>query len=196
MWDPGSTLWELLKSELTHLLTYLFKSDCSLDGSLVQFCSLNWADMLDVVPDMSRLTTSRRHYKQMSHGVTVSCQVSRPWFTSVLTPLAILTFCHAILSSSFQKLASTPKYISRRNNMINYQGHDWPVLDLWENQRGVSDVFLTYFDYFSGSQYNLGGCWEAPEGGLNPPTPNKSSTVIDIQVGVDWKMSKPIQQCY
>ena len=30
-----------------------------------------------------------------------------------------------------------------------------PVLDLWENQRGVSNVFLTYFDYFFGGQYKL-----------------------------------------
>ena len=43
-----------------------------------------------------------------------------------------------------------------------------PVLDSWENQRGVSNVFLTYFDYFCGGQYKLGGR-EAPEWGLTPP---------------------------
>ena len=32
------------------------------------------------------------------------------------------------------------------------------VHDLWENQRGVSNVFLTYFDYFFGRvNTNLGG---------------------------------------
>ena len=32
----------------------------------------------------------------------------------------------------------------------------YAVLDLWENQRGVSDVFLTDFDYFLGVNENLG----------------------------------------
>ena len=32
----------------------------------------------------------------------------------------------------------------------------YTVVDLWENQRGVSNVFLTYFDYFSGINTNLG----------------------------------------
>ena len=42
---------------------------------------------------------------------------------------------------------------------------------------GVSNVFLTYFDYFSGGQYKFRG-WETPEGVLTPPppTPDKSST--------------------
>ena len=41
--------------------------------------------------------------------------------------------------------------------MGNIQGYvEGPVLDLWENQRGVSNVFLTYFDYFLGVNENLG----------------------------------------
>ena len=46
-----------------------------------------------------------------------------------------------------------------------------PVVDLWENHRGVSNVFLTYFDYFFGVNTNLEGL-EAPEGvkSPNPPT--------------------------
>ena len=43
------------------------------------------------------------------------------------------------------------------------------VLDLWDNQRGVSKVFLTYFDYFSGGQYNWGV--ERHQRGLPPPPP-------------------------
>ena len=46
------------------------------------------------------------------------------------------------------------------------------VLNLWENQRGgVSNVFLTYFDYFFGgvnTNLNLGA--RGTRGGLNPPT--------------------------
>ena len=46
------------------------------------------------------------------------------------------------------------------------------ALDLWENQRGVSNVFLTYFDFFSegGGQYILGGV-ERHQRGVEPPTP-------------------------
>ena len=42
------------------------------------------------------------------------------------------------------------------------------VLD-WENQRGVSNVFVTYFDYFYGGHYKLGGL-RGTRGGVKPPT--------------------------
>ena len=48
------------------------------------------------------------------------------------------------------------------------------VVDSWENQRGVSNV-LTYFEYFFGGQYKLGG-WEVLEGRGEPSPFNKSST--------------------
>ena len=37
---------------------------------------------------------------------------------------------------------------------------------------GVSNVFLTYFDYFFGGQYKLGGL-RGTRWGLNPPTPRQ-----------------------
>ena len=39
------------------------------------------------------------------------------------------------------------------------------VLDLWENQRGASNVYLTYFDYFLGVNTNLGGVERHQRGG-------------------------------
>ena len=43
---------------------------------------------------------------------------------------------------------------------------------------GISNVFLTYFDYFSEGQYKLGG-WEAPEGGgLNPQPPTNRALIL------------------
>ena len=59
-------------------------------------------------------------------------------------------------------------------------GHERAVLDLWENQKGVSNVYLTYFDYFFWGQYKLGD-WEAPEGGWTPNPPDKSSTVNEYR---------------
>ena len=50
------------------------------------------------------------------------------------------------------------------------RGWSLTVLDLWENQRGVSNVFLTYFDSFFGGQYKLGGL-RGTRGGLTPPPP-------------------------
>ena len=50
------------------------------------------------------------------------------------------------------------------------------LLDLWENQRGVRNVFLTYFDYFFGGHFKHGGIItnmaegrKAPEGGVPQP---------------------------
>ena len=47
-----------------------------------------------------------------------------------------------------------------------------PVLNLWENQMGVSNIFLTYFDYFREVDTNLG--IERPQRGRGvkpqPPT--------------------------
>ena len=41
------------------------------------------------------------------------------------------------------------------------------VLDLWENQMGVSNVFLTHFDSFWGGQYKNGGL-RCTRGGYTP----------------------------
>ena len=46
------------------------------------------------------------------------------------------------------------------------------VLDLWETQRGVSNVFLTYFNSFFGGQYKLGR-FEVTRGGYPPPPPRQ-----------------------
>ena len=41
----------------------------------------------------------------------------------------------------------------------------YSVLDLREKQRGVSNVIFTYFDYFFGVQYKLGGLRGTRAGG-------------------------------
>ena len=60
----------------------------------------------------------------------------------------------------------------------------YTVLDLWENQRGVSNVFLTDFDYLFGGQYKLGGL-RGTRGGLNPPTPQQIEHCIYTNI-VSW----------
>ena len=44
-----------------------------------------------------------------------------------------------------------------------------PSINLHAPVGGVSNVFLTYFDYFFGGQYKLGGL-RGTRGGLNTPT--------------------------
>ena len=50
-----------------------------------------------------------------------------------------------------------------------------------ETKGRVSNVFVTYFDYFfwGGGQYKLGGL-RGTRGGLNPSTPGKSSTGLNM----------------
>ena len=49
---------------------------------------------------------------------------------------------------------------------------------------GVSNVFLTYFDYFFGGQYKLGGRVERHQMEVKPPTPDKSSNAYDATPAV------------
>ena len=57
------------------------------------------------------------------------------------------------------------------------------ILDLWGEPEGFSDVFWTYFDYFSwGLIQSCGEEGERHQKGVKPPTSDKSST--DVPAGL------------
>ena len=96
---------------------------------------------------------------------------SHTWASNCLLPVTI-TRCDSRPSNYYElKFSSQTVYrISSSISLRDQSVISHPVLHLWENQRrGVSNVFLTYFDYFFGGQYELGKLRGTREG-VKPPT--------------------------
>ena len=112
--------------------------------------------------------------------------------TSILGPSAPVRPCPCpLLSACRPTLILRHSYAPDAQN-ISTPSPLQPTFDILNTQysicgktRGgrVRNVFLTYFDYFSGGQYKLGGLRGTRGRGLTPPSPlDKSSTVNIVQI--------------